>query len=108
MIIVNDSAVNYYYQALNLGCCSSPRSASEMISRRYQIIEPRKNYGRSVSKRGLLKSKQKRTGGEGSTHTNVRSKKKSISHEIIDRIPDKVVSKIIQVYTESKLWIYVN
>ena len=108
MIIVNDSAVNYYYQALHLGCCSSPRSASEMISRRYQIIEPRKNYGRSVSKRSLLKSEQKQTGGEGSTHTNVCSKKKSISHEIIDRIPDKVVSKILQVFTESKLWIYVN
>ena len=24
MIIVNDSAVNYYYKALHLGCCSSP------------------------------------------------------------------------------------
>ena len=28
VIIVNGSAVNYYYKELYLGCCSSPRSAS--------------------------------------------------------------------------------
>ena len=34
-IIVNGfqlSAVTYYHKALHLGCCSSPRSASEMLN----------------------------------------------------------------------------
>ena len=31
-------AVNYYYKALHLGCCSSPRSAAELTSQFYQFI----------------------------------------------------------------------
>ena len=31
VIIVNDLAVNYYHKALHLGCCSSPRSASDIF-----------------------------------------------------------------------------
>ena len=31
-IILMNPAINYYHKALHLGCCSSPRSASESIT----------------------------------------------------------------------------
>ena len=31
VMIVNGSAVNYYHKELQLGCCSSPRSASAYV-----------------------------------------------------------------------------